>query len=41
VTSLSRRQSRVWITLVISRGWCSSPFNSNGFCYHNEWDTSS
>jgi hypothetical protein len=26
------------IMLVIC-GWCSSPFNSIGFCYQNEWGT--
>jgi len=27
------------ITLVISHGWCSSPFNSIGFYYQNERET--
>jgi hypothetical protein len=38
VTSLSCHQSRVWFDYNgdKSHSWCSSLFNSTGFCYQNE-----
>jgi hypothetical protein len=38
VISLSCHQSRVWFHYIgdKSHGWCSSLFNSTGFCYQKE-----